>query len=134
MERDVVRPGLGELLDVTIGLLDHQVDVDRATRVVDEVRDRGRHQRPDRDGRDEVTVHHVDVDEARAGGHHLLDLRAEPREVGGEDRRGDPLAREEVAAARRGGIGGGFQGQIRSSGASSGRSSGTSCPPCDSSG
>ena len=69
-------------------------------------------QRPDRDRRDEVTVHHVDVDHPRAGRHHLLDLRAEPREVSGENRRGDPLAREELAATRRGGIRGGFQGQI----------------------
>ena len=59
-----------------------------------------------------MAVHHVDVDDPRAGGHHLLDLGAEPREVGGEDRRGDPLAREELAAARRGGIRGGFHGQI----------------------
>ena len=70
--------------------LDHQVDVDGAARVVDLVGDRARDQRPDRDRRDEVAVHHVDVDHPRAGGHHLLDLRAEPREVGREDRRARP--------------------------------------------
>ena len=47
-------------------------------------------QRPDRDRRDEVAVHHVEVDHPRAGVHHLVDLGAEPGEVGREDRRRDP--------------------------------------------
>ena len=47
------------------------------------------HQRAHRDRRDEVAVHHVDVDHRRAGVEHLLDLRAEAREVGRQDRRRD---------------------------------------------
>jgi hypothetical protein len=39
--------------------------------------------------RDEVAVHDVHVDRARAGVEHLPDLGAEAREVGREDRRGD---------------------------------------------
>ena len=35
-------------------------------------------QRPDRDRRHEMAVHHVEVDHPRPGVHHLLDLRAEP--------------------------------------------------------
>jgi hypothetical protein len=35
-----------------------------------------------------VAVHDVAVDDARAGGHHLLHLGAEAREVRGQDRRG----------------------------------------------
>ena len=50
---------------------------------------------PEGDRRHEVAVHHVDVDHARARGEHLLDLRAEPAEVGCEDRRGD-LARADA--------------------------------------
>jgi hypothetical protein len=37
-----------------------------------------------------VAVHHVAVDEARSGGHDLLDLRGQAREIGREDGRGDP--------------------------------------------
>jgi hypothetical protein len=33
-----------------------------------------------------VAIHDVDVDHTRAGGDHLLDLLAEPVEVGGKDR------------------------------------------------
>jgi hypothetical protein len=36
-----------------------------------------------------VPVHDVDVDHPRAGVQHLLDLLAQPIEVGGEDGRGD---------------------------------------------
>jgi hypothetical protein len=36
-----------------------------------------------------MAVHHVDVDHAGAGGDYLVDLGAEPREVGGQDRRRD---------------------------------------------
>ena len=34
-----------------------------------------------------MPVHHVDVDHPRPGVEHLPDLLAQPREVGGEDRR-----------------------------------------------
>ena len=63
-----------------------------AARVVDQVGDRGDDQRADRDRRDEVAVHDVDVDDPGAGVEHLVDLRAEPGEVGGEDRGSDPVA------------------------------------------
>jgi len=74
MEGDRVGAGGGEGLDVALRRLDHQVDVDRAAGGVDPVGDRGRDQRSDRDRRDEVAVHHVEVDHPRAGVHHLLDL------------------------------------------------------------
>ena len=90
VEGDRVGAGLGEGLDVALGRLDHQVDVDRAAGVVDAVGDRGGDQRADRDRRDEVAVHHVEVDHPGAGVHHLVDLGAEPREVGREDRGRDP--------------------------------------------
>ena len=43
-------------------------------------------------GGTKCAVHDVDVDHPRAGVHHLGDLGAEPREVGGEDRGRDPAA------------------------------------------
>ena len=92
VEGDAVGARPGELGDLIGGALDHQVDVERAAGLVDLVGDRARDQRPDGDRRDEVAVHDVDVDQPRAGGHHLGDLGAEPREVGGEDRRRDSPA------------------------------------------
>ena len=47
---------------------------------------RGDDRRPDREVRDEVAVHDVDVEQVGLGG-HAVDLVAEPGEVGGEDRR-----------------------------------------------
>jgi hypothetical protein len=44
--------------------------------------------RPHGDRRHEVAVHDVDVDDLRPGLEHRVDLLAEPREVGAEDRRG----------------------------------------------
>ena len=101
VERDAIGARAGELGDLIGRALDHQVDVDRAAGLVDLVGDRARDQRPDGDRRDEVAVHHVDVDHPRAGGHHLGDLGAEPREVGGEDRGRDPPGREQLAATPR---------------------------------
>ena len=94
-------PGRGELVDLAPRALDHQVDVERAAGVVDLVGDRGDDQRADRDRRDEVAVHDVDVDHPGAGVDHLGDLRAEPREVGGEDRRRDPAPGERAGLAGR---------------------------------
>ena len=88
-------PAVSELGDLRLGALDHQVAVDDAAGVVDQVGDRVDDQRADRDRRDEVAVHDVDVDHPRAGGEHLVDLLAEPGEVGREDRGSD------LSAARR---------------------------------
>ena len=109
VERDAVRARLGELRDVALGTLDHQVDVEIAAGVVDLVGERGDDRRPHAERRDEVPVHDVDVDRARAGVEDLLHLRAQAREVGGEDRGGDA---------------GGLAAPSRSAGASS---SGSGC-------
>jgi hypothetical protein len=67
--------------------LDHEVHVDRrrdamlAQRLAD--------QRPDREVRDVVVVHHVEVDPVGAGREHGLALCAEAREIRGQDRRRD---------------------------------------------
>ncbi len=90
MNADRVGAGARELLDLIARALDHQMDVDRSAGIVDLIGDRSGHQRADRDRRDEVAVHDVDVNHASAGSHHLGHLRAEAGEVGGEDRGGDP--------------------------------------------
>ena len=66
--------------------LDHEVHVEHAAALVHQVAERVDDQRADRDRRHEVAVHHVHVDDARAGVHDRLDLLAEAREVGRQDR------------------------------------------------
>ena len=75
--------------DVLLGALDHQVHVDEAVLGVHAVAQRLHHQRPHGQRGDEVPVHDVDVDHARAGVEDRVDLLAQPREVGGEDARRD---------------------------------------------
>ena len=93
VDRDAVGPGLRELRDVALRALDHQVHVDVAARVVDLAGERLDHRRAHAERRDEVAVHHVDVDRARAGGQHRADLLAEPGEVRRQDRRRDARGR-----------------------------------------
>ena len=79
-------PRLGEGGDLALGALDHEMDVE----VRAEVPQGLDHVRPHRDRRYEVTVHDVDVDDGRAGVDDGGDLLAQPAEVGGQDRWGDP--------------------------------------------
>ena len=81
---DHVRSGLGESLEIALGLDDHQVDVDRQT---GRAANRSDDDRTERDVRDEATVHHVDVDPVGAGaldGGHLL---REAPEIGAQNTR-----------------------------------------------
>ena len=78
------RPGIG--LDPALGLLDHQVEVEREPGALLDGLDDGR---SDRQVRDEVAVHDVDVDLVGAGGLHQRHGVAECGEVGGQDARGD---------------------------------------------
>ena len=78
VHRDVVRPGARDVAHVALGLLDHQVSVDDAPGVVNSIRDGLNDHRSERDGRDEMAVHHVDMDHPRAGRQHLVHLRAQP--------------------------------------------------------
>ena len=55
-------PALANAVDVALGALDHQVHVDHRARGVDLLGDRLDDERAHRDRRDEVAVHHVDVD------------------------------------------------------------------------
>ena len=99
VQGDRVRAGGRELVDLALGALDHQVDVEDPP--VDLVAQGLDDQRADRDRRDEVPVHDVDVDHAAPRVHDLADLLAEAREVGGEDRRRDrDLARQPHQMAR----------------------------------
>ncbi len=88
VEGDGVRAGAGELGDLALGRVDHEVDVELGVEVAQRLHD----DRPHRDRRDEVAVHDVDVDHRRARGEDLGDLGAQAPEVGGEDGRSDAVA------------------------------------------
>ncbi len=83
---DVVGARLRELRHLPLGALDHQVHVDDRPGAVHLIGQRADHQGAERDRRDEVPVHHVDVDDARAGRQHLGDLRAQAGEIRRQDR------------------------------------------------
>jgi hypothetical protein len=76
------RPGLGVPRGPAVGVLDHEVAVDRDGRHPHQRLDDGQ---PEREVRDEVVVHDVDVGPVGVGDRPQLAL--EVREVGGEDRR-----------------------------------------------
>ena len=84
-------PAFAKSVDVALGPLDHQVHVDEPARLVDLLGQRVDDQRAHADRRHEVAVHDVDVDGAGAGVEHRVDLLAEAREVGREDRGRDAV-------------------------------------------
>ncbi len=96
---DAVGARARDIAHLALGTLDHHVDVDQAAGVVDQVRDRADDDRAERDRRHEVPVHHVDMDHPRTGVEHVLDLSAEPREVGRQDRRRDARFAQHPAAS-----------------------------------
>ena len=62
---------------------DHQVGIEIGLgRHADRLDDR----RADRDIRDEMAVHYVEMDQVTAGAHHLVDLGGEDAEIGRQDR------------------------------------------------
>ena len=72
------------------GRCDHQVHVDHAARVVHLIGEGADGDRPERDRRDEMTVHDVDVNDARTRVEHLGDVGPEAGEIGGENGRRHP--------------------------------------------
>ena len=90
MEADDRRAGLGEVRHDAVDRLHHQMHVDRHRRVR---LDRRADQRADREVRNVMVVHHVEVDEVGAGGDDRAHLLAQPREIGGQERRRNPEGR-----------------------------------------
>ena len=89
VERDRVAAGVEVLVDVAAGLADHQVGVERDLGPRPQRLDR---LRAERQVRDEVGVHDVEVDAIRAGTGHAPNGVGEVAEVGVEDARGDARA------------------------------------------
>ncbi len=95
VEADDVGPGAGEIGDDAIDRFDHEMHVDR---VLGERADRLAHERPHRQVRHVMIVHHVEVDHVGARRQNRGHFIAEPREVCGQDARGNP----ECACGHRG--------------------------------
>ena len=93
---DHVGAGGRELARRTLRMLDHEVHVEQRAGAVDERLQRLDDQRSDGDVGHEVAVHDVDVDDARAGVEHRLDVVAQAAEVGGQDGRRDVDAPQDV--------------------------------------
>jgi hypothetical protein len=87
VEADPARARAGEGPGELVDGLHHQVHVDGGLDAP--FAQRLAHQRPDRQVGDVVVVHHVEMDDVRAGGEHGLDLLPEAGEIGGKDGRGD---------------------------------------------
>jgi hypothetical protein len=86
VDHEPVRAGLGVTADPLLGPLDHQVHVERQACRSAQVGDRFR---PECQIRDEVAVHHVDVQPVRAGPLDGLGGLSEAGEVRREDARRD---------------------------------------------
>ena len=69
-------------LDMPFRRLDHEVAIEHRTGGVNARRDRLEHDRPHRDGRNEVAVAHIEVENPHARLEQLVDLLTEAREVG----------------------------------------------------
>ena len=87
-----VGAGVGEVVEQLTGVVDHEVAVEEE---VGALAQRLHDGRADREVGHEVAVHHVDVEQVGLGG-DALDLVAEPREVGREDRRRDLASRSRL--------------------------------------
>ena len=74
VDGDPVRPGAREVVHVSLGPLDHQMDIDEPAHRVNPLDDRVHGQRAERDRRDEMAVHDIDVDHPRPGSQDLVHL------------------------------------------------------------
>ena len=84
-----VGPGAGEVAQVALRLLDHQVHIDHGPIALGHRADGLDDERADGDVGHEVAVHHVHVNVIGPGGQGLLDVGLQPGEVGRENRRGE---------------------------------------------
>ena len=86
MDEQMIGAGLGEIVEIMLGLDDHQMDIDRFRRRLAHRLD---DDRADRDVRHKAPVHHIDMDPVGAGAVDRAHLVGEPAEIGRQDRRGD---------------------------------------------
>ena len=78
MDRNPVGTGVGERRNVLVGILDHQVAVERD---IDRLAQRRDHRRPDRDIGHKMAVHHVHVEEGGATSHRRIGILGQAGEI-----------------------------------------------------
>ena len=82
VDGDDVRAGIGKRLNIVIGVDNHEVDIDDALgRRTDRLDDEW----PNRDVRNESTVHDIDVNPIRAGLAHGPDFGLKSAKIGGKN-------------------------------------------------
>ncbi len=86
MDSNDIGAGLGERIDIEIGILDHQVYIER---LVSDFTQGIDHQRADGDVWDEMTVHDINVNVIGAGAVNGLNIFTKTGKIGGKDRWGD---------------------------------------------
>lgn len=82
MNADLVGPRVGKSLQMALRLDDHQVNVQRQRR---HAAHRAHDQRPHRDVRHELPIHHINMNQITPGGLGFLNLLAQPGEIGREN-------------------------------------------------
>lgn len=86
MDGDDVRPGVSERLNIVIRIDNHEVNIDHALgRRADRLHD----ERPNRDVRNESTVHDVDVNPIGSGLPDRLNFGLKAPKISGKNGRGD---------------------------------------------
>jgi hypothetical protein len=83
---DGVRAGFDKTRQIMIGVLDHQMHIERKFRLLAHKID---NHRAERNVVDEVTVHDIAMDPIGAGFLDGVDFLGQAREIGGKDGRGD---------------------------------------------
>ena len=101
MNGDGIRAGFEEARQVMIGMLDHEMNVERKLRVLSHGRD---DRRPKRNVIDEMAVHDVEMEPIGAGLFGAMDLGFELREIRGENGRSDEDFRVRHKERRRGNV------------------------------
>ncbi len=82
MHDHAVGPGLGESFEVGVGRRDHEMHVEK---LVGQRPDGLHDLRPDRQVRDEMPVHDIDVNPIGARGDDRAHFLSKPGEIGGKD-------------------------------------------------
>ena len=84
MDRNPIGAGIGEGGNVLVGILDHQVAVERNIHSLAQRRD---HRRPDGNVGHKVTIHHIDMEQGGATSHRSVGILSQAGEIGRQNGR-----------------------------------------------
>src|SRR5574341_706543 len=89
MNRQNVRTRFGEIRQVAIWILDHQVNIQNRVSLPGKAAQGSDDQWPESDVGDEVPVHNINMDDLGSTVEHFFDLSAQPVKISSENRRHD---------------------------------------------